>query len=255
MRCERRKRSETSAPSLNAPPLLYCYYDVITVRQWNAPQLHGGNISGDADWLIIAKPRLMRRGVRLLGFRPVRCITFSITITTLFLIDFLRPVSPAPQWRRRYQTYSCLLAEVSVLSSQSKQRRVSRYTTFIRRISFGHLLFSMSSQCFLRAGVSAVGSMVPGSSSNNLNSLAVVRIRIDWSSTQIYSGCKSRTGGYESSRSYETRVDVVFVIEVFRSGRLAFYDCPWSHSSYWEPCFLTCPSVAMDWLIITFGGH
>ena len=38
------------------PPFILLEYDIIVHLHWNAPQSHGGKVSGDADWLIIHRP-------------------------------------------------------------------------------------------------------------------------------------------------------------------------------------------------------
>ena len=37
-------------------------YDIIMVRRWNIPQLHGGSASWGTDWIIIVKPCLQHKG-------------------------------------------------------------------------------------------------------------------------------------------------------------------------------------------------
>ena len=42
-----------------APPFILLENDIIVYLHWNAPQQCGGKQSGDVDWLIIIKPRLL----------------------------------------------------------------------------------------------------------------------------------------------------------------------------------------------------
>ena len=66
-----------------APPFIWLENDVIVHLHWNAPHKCGGKQSGDVDWLIIAKPRLLSTQEVRLQLRGIRNVVYYFTILVL----------------------------------------------------------------------------------------------------------------------------------------------------------------------------
>ena len=66
-----------------APPFIWLENDVIVHLHWNAPHKCGGKQSGDVDWLIITKPRLLSTQEAQLWLSGIHNVVYYFTILIL----------------------------------------------------------------------------------------------------------------------------------------------------------------------------
>ena len=66
-----------------APPFIRLENDIIVHLHWNAPHKRVGKQSGDVDWLIIAKPRLLSTQEAQFWLRGIHNVVYYFTILVL----------------------------------------------------------------------------------------------------------------------------------------------------------------------------
>ena len=66
-----------------APPFIQLENDIIVHLHWNAPHKHGGNQSGDVDWLIITKPHLLSTQEAQPRLQGIHNVMYHFTILIL----------------------------------------------------------------------------------------------------------------------------------------------------------------------------
>ena len=83
MKLALRETSKKCPEFKHAPPFIRLENDIIVHLHWNAPHKCAGKQSGDIDWLIIAKPRLLSTQEERPRLRGIHNMMYYFTILIL----------------------------------------------------------------------------------------------------------------------------------------------------------------------------